>query len=172
MSSTDESYLALLNNPIINPPPNQSTEVVERRDTKAAEATFKTATSAQQTLKQASQHLVLASETDAEFEAVNIAWNKKELPTAQDLVDLGLVPFNTPCKTKSLDAFFSTVIATDSYGQSEQLQALQSQCKSLLGDNCQVYLMGEITIHVFILGLLLHEDHTALVGLQSLLVHS
>ncbi|KAI9023033.1 hypothetical protein CLU79DRAFT_750048 [Phycomyces nitens] len=174
----DSSYLAMLNNPVINPPSNSEAEANAQEPTLVAAplATFETAITAQNELSNVSKNLALISETDAEFQTVNVAWKATELPTPDQLVELGLVADSSPCKTKTLDEFFSPRTGeNDPYGQAADFRSLETKLVELYGgkDKGKVYYIGEYTITVLILGILKGENGSnALVGLRSLLVQT
>ncbi|KAL0090606.1 hypothetical protein J3Q64DRAFT_1007750 [Phycomyces blakesleeanus] len=180
MSDGDSSYLAMLNNPVINPPANSEPAATQETTTvNAPLATFEAATKAQKELKDASKNLELISETEAEFQSVNVAWGKNtELPTPEQLAQLGLISDPAaPCKTKTLDQFFSTRTSeeSDSYGQAARFRQLEAKLVEVFGgkDKARVYQIGEYTITVLILGVINGENgNNALVGLRSLLVQT
>ncbi|KAF7721453.1 hypothetical protein EC973_004677 [Apophysomyces ossiformis] len=176
--NANDSYLAMLNNPKINPPRNPPRTENSQTTPLLASADFSAATSVQQSLKETAGDLMLVSETDAPFESLNIAWDKSTLPTVEELIDLGLVEEDGDRDIKSLTAFFEplTSKANDPYKQASGFRALLEKFKELFGeseDSAKVYLIGEITITVLVLGLIRgDDDRNALVGLKSILVES
>ncbi|KAI9306424.1 hypothetical protein BJ944DRAFT_263593 [Cunninghamella echinulata] len=181
----DDSYLSMLNNPYINPPPPQQQQKEEKTVTKAnREPVFKTAEKAGKELLDSCKDLYLISETDASWQSIQKPWTSltkgddDELPnTLDELISIGLVDkeqINEPFKIKSLNAFFDPMMdkQDDPYQQADRYCQLYQQCKSILGNDAKVYLVGSTTILVLILGLVKENDQKALIGLQSELVQT
>ncbi|KAI8373166.1 uncharacterized protein BYT42DRAFT_579429 [Radiomyces spectabilis] len=150
MDPEDTSYLAMINNPAINPassnddasPSNSKSSITTQS------ATFDEAVAARQQLDKVASDLCLVSETDASFEPFSVPWSKPSLP------------YTDP---------------KDAYGQATGFSTLQNTLEMLFGaDQVKVYLCGEVTVTVIIVGVVNSRDknETALVGLKSTLVET
>ncbi|KAG0178470.1 hypothetical protein DFQ28_008377 [Apophysomyces sp. BC1034] len=177
-NNDNASYLAMLNNPTINPPAKPPKKDSPKQGVQLASATFSAAMVAQQSLKDMSSDLDLVSETDAPFESLNIAWDKTALPTAEELINLGLVEEDGDREVKTVAAFFEpfTTEENDPYKQAAGFRALLQKFEELFSDaeqDAKVYLIGDITITVLILGIIRGDNGKhALVGLKSMLVET
>ncbi|CAO3621979.1 unnamed protein product [Cunninghamella blakesleeana] len=179
----DNPYLAMLNNPFINPPPTSRQQQQQKPPTKI-EPVFEIAEKAGKELLSSSKDLYLISETDASWQSIQKPWTKNELPnTLGELISIGFIDDELkeePFKIKTLNEFFDPMmdLENDPYQQAKQYIHLYQQCKSILGNDAKVYLVGSTTIVVLILGLLLNNDdnnnknQNAIIGLQSELVQT
>ncbi|CAO3614782.1 unnamed protein product [Cunninghamella echinulata] len=178
----DNSYLSMLNNPYINPPPPQQQQKAEKTVTNTnTEPVFKTAEKAGKELLDSCKDLYLISETDASWQSIQKSLTSDDdddLPnTLDELISIGLIDKeqkNEPFKIKTLNAFFDPMMdkQDDPYQQADQYSQLYQQCKSILGNDAKVYLVGSTTILVLILGLVKENGQKAFIGLQSELVQT
>lgn len=172
---SDDSYARMLNNPSINPPAQANT----LQDPALPQGNLSLATSfpeldaLQHTLTQHAQDLVLVSETDAALEWISADWDaSKAWPPACADLPREWVQDTTPCKTQSLQDFFGplTDASRDPYEQSQGFKAVQDVFGQ--ADDTRVYLCGETSVVVLILGVLSSGPRRALFGLRSLLVRT
>ncbi|KAI7854221.1 hypothetical protein BDC45DRAFT_508944 [Circinella umbellata] len=184
MDKGDSDYMAMLNNPTINPGPKQQQEQHSISSSKSLDTatSFDTLTSACNNIKNVSKDLILVSESDEPFEWVSADWTKTDLPTAQEIINLGWVDQNASTlssfKTKTLDQFFEPMMdeTNDSYNQAKGFQSLYKTFKEAFNDkNGQVYFFGQGSITVLVLGIINASGGgrgRALAGLRSLLVQT
>ncbi|ORY99237.1 hypothetical protein BCR43DRAFT_471887 [Syncephalastrum racemosum] len=174
---SDDSYARMLNNPSINPPPAAAQASNTMQDPALPQGNLSTATpfpeldALQKQMTQHTEDLVLVSETDAPLEWISADWDQKPWPPAcEDLK--GWVQDTTPCKTQSLQDFFGplTDASRDPYEQSQGFKAVQETFGK--ADDTRVFLCGERSIVVLILGVLTSGPRRALFGLRSLLVRT
>ena len=184
MGNGDSDYMAMLNNPTINPGPKHQQEQQSISSSKSLDTatSFDTLTSTCNTVKDVSKDLMLVSESDEPFEWVSADWEKADLPTAQEIINLGWVDQNastlSSCKTKTLDQFFEPMMdeTNDPYKQAKNFQSLYKTFKEAFNNNNgQVYLFGQGSITVLVLGIINASGSgrgRALAGLRSLLVQT
>ena len=177
MEKEDADYLAMLNNKTINPPPSEQQENKQQTISHARESAtqFPALMAARDQITVRSKDLSLVSETDAPFEWVSADWNSNTMPSVQQLVELGWIDESTTEKTKSLEEFFDKLIkGGDPYGQADRFQSLYEAIQHVFeGQETKVYLLGEQSITVLILGIISTNDgEKALAGLRSLLVET
>ncbi|KAI8144890.1 hypothetical protein BJV82DRAFT_606598 [Fennellomyces sp. T-0311] len=177
MEKEDDSYMAMLNSNIINPG-RQPTPAPK----KPLPASLNTATpfpalmEAYHAITEISKSVSLVSESDEPFEWITADWSAKELPSAEQMVELGFADTSTPCRTKGLAEFFGPMITDDDpYGQAESLRTLHKRLEEAYGDKPRkVYLVGEREITVLVVGIVDQTDNhaQAIAGLRSLLVQT
>ncbi|KAI8338026.1 hypothetical protein BC941DRAFT_424391 [Chlamydoabsidia padenii] len=177
----DNSYLSMLNNPVINPPKKQQ----QQRTTQhiAAQSTtplFPAAQQCYETLQTSAKDLYLISETDAPWNPVAVSWSSSQLPSGQqELEHAGLLIRNTQleqysnrdqdggCRIESVNDFINK-----QSNNKDQYAKLLQQIKSSFAQ-AKVYFIGDRVITVLVLGLVESDDgQKALVGLQSELVQT
>ncbi|ORZ06873.1 hypothetical protein BCR42DRAFT_426619 [Absidia repens] len=187
----NNSFLAMLNNPVINPPKQQGSSQQQPSTTHIAQSSaplFPAAQHCQDKLQACTKDLYLISETDAPWQNVLMPWSSNELPDGrQALDDAGLLVRNTHIdqfeadgdeendfKVETLGTFFDRLMKDNdnNKAQADQYTILLEQIKQLLGDNVNVYLVGSRVVTVLILGLVQDSGMKALVGLQSELVET
>lgn len=177
MEKEDADYLAMLNNKTINPTPSKQQENKQQSISLAGESAqqFPELMAARDQISSRSKELSLVSETDAPFEWVSADWNSDTLPSVQQLVDLGWIDQSVTEKTKSIDEFFDKLTKSDDpYGQAGRFQSLYEAIQHAFeGQETKVYLLGDQSITVLILGIISSNDgKKALAGLRSLLVET
>lgn len=183
MDQEDTNYLAMLNNATINPSPQQQQRRGHSQQprVKTQADTFPALESVQQSITSVSRSLSLVSETDAQLEWISAHWTHDHLPSAQELVELGWTDSESAsicCKTKSIDEFLEPIAndEQDPYGQAADFRALLDKFRQSFKDpkESRVYLLGERSITVLMIGLVRDDDAKAraLAGLRSLLVET
>ncbi|KAI8089514.1 uncharacterized protein BX664DRAFT_135521 [Halteromyces radiatus] len=181
--NNDNNYLAMLNNPVINPPVQQQPLQPSLQSTAPCITLFPAAQQCQDKLQ--TNDLYLVSETDAPWLNVAVPWSSDSLPSQRsELEQAGLLVRNTHVdrfdedddeengfRIKTVDAFFEPLIKPGP--QSKEYNRLLQQIKDVFENNVKVYLVGNRVITVLILGLVQDEsEQKALVGLQSELVQT
>lgn len=177
MEKEDADYLAMLNNKTINPPPSEQQQTTQQSTSHAGESAtqFPELMAARDQITARSKDLSLVSETDAPFEWVSADWSSNTLPSVQQLVELGWIDESVTEKTKSVDEFFDKLTkGGDPYGQADRFQSLYEAIQHVFeGQETKVYLLGDQSITVLILGIISTNDgKKALAGLRSLLVET
>ncbi|KAI8997533.1 hypothetical protein BDB01DRAFT_771471 [Pilobolus umbonatus] len=164
----NDSFMNMLNNPVINPPHQAVNNAPITDNTRLRPAPYPQVKEAQRILEEASKDVYLPSETDAAFEYINTMTNSSQLPTTkEELVELGLMtPEEDSLKIQTIDSFL----------HGEEYNDIKQAFKGIEKDNqkIRVYLIGEITIHVYILTIVQDKQSStyALVGLKSHLVET
>ncbi|KAI7890222.1 uncharacterized protein EV154DRAFT_511915 [Mucor mucedo] len=158
----DNSYMAMLNNPVINPGPAEIKPLEKPKvNSRLKPSSGPMVQEAKTRLTSISKDVYLSSESDEPFEWINTTTEKKELPkTVDELIGLGLVDEEeegSQVRFKTLEEFL----------KGEEYKEILSAFKELGGG--QVYLVGEESITVLILSLV---QENAIVGLKSLLVQT
>ena len=106
-------------------------------------------------LKNASQGLMWASESDYPFEPV--LWQSMEDLTADKLLQQAGKPPDTPVRVTDIDKFFSNAIASQDWYDEEQ-KAEVKKCRHLLEElkanltDIKVYWVGTIEVEIYIVG--------------------
>ncbi|KAI8645532.1 hypothetical protein BD408DRAFT_411588 [Parasitella parasitica] len=172
-STGDESYMAMLNNPVINPGPSTNTnlEQEQKANTNIKPCVFPAVEEAKNLLTKATENICLSSESDEAFEWINTEIKQENLPTTKkELAQLGLISHESltgSLTIKSLQEF----LYEDNYkGIVAAFQTIQNEkaCDS------KVYLLGERSVIVLILCIVQDKQSSkkAIVGLKSLLVQT
>ncbi|GAN01611.1 hypothetical protein MAM1_0009c01045 [Mucor ambiguus] len=170
-SEGDNSFMAMLNNPVINPGPPKKSVSVKESATEPKPSVFPAVEKAKDLLTTASGDVYLASESDEPFEWINTGIEKAQLPTtAKELHQLKLIPeelVGEEFKIKSVDEF----LEKDNY--KDIVAAFKEVQKESSGES-KVYLLGDVSITVLILCIVQDKQSSkkAIVGLKSLLVQS
>lgn len=167
MSEGDNSYMAMLNNPVINPGPAAPNVTAKKENTRLKPSSIPLVQKAKTKLISVTKDLYLSSESDEPFEWINTSTDHQELPnTVAELVELGLVDEEEQVgnlKIKSLEEFFK---------QNEYKEIIKAFKEIQQGDS-KVYLLGEESITVLILCIIQDKQSSnAIVGLKSLLVQT
>ncbi|KAI8067817.1 hypothetical protein BC940DRAFT_300529 [Gongronella butleri] len=177
---SQDAYLAMLNNPVINPPAGASTVAAQqagselRRASQCCVRVSDEAQACQDKLAAASNDLTLASEADMPWMPIQVP-SDAGLPLSGDIVAqlraLGIHRDQLDENDDDNDA---------SHVQKKTLKAfcaahpdaatLEPVFDELFANDVQVYLIGQRTIDVYVLGWL--KTTKALVGLQSALVET
>ncbi|SAL99647.1 hypothetical protein [Absidia glauca] len=173
----DDNYLSMLNNPVINPPRQQPQQSETQHVAAQSTPAFPAAQQCQQDLQSSAKDLILASETDAEWQNVTVPWSSDTLPSSrQDLERAGLLVRNTNVDQydrDEKDGFRVQSLADFMERQSKDYDDLVKKLKAWFGEQVKVYLIGNRVVTVLILGLVKGDDEQkALVGLQSELVQT
>ncbi|CAO0799617.1 unnamed protein product [Mucor circinelloides] len=170
-SEGDNSFMAMLNNPVINPGPSSNSVPQKKVATESKPCAFAAVEKAKDLLTTASEDVYLTSESDEPFEWINTSTEKDHLPTtAEELVKLGLIPeelVGEEFKIKSVDQFLEKDDYKDVVAAFNEIQKEDSS-------ESKVYLLGDVSITVLIL-CIVHDKQSskkAIVGLKSLLVQS
>lgn len=164
----DNSFMAMLNNPVINPGPSSTQAVKEKRvNTRIKPSSIPQVQDVKNKLTSVTKDVYLSSESDEAFEWINTRTNHDSLPTtAEELVQLGLIDNVEQLKTQSVEEFF----------QSNQYEKILKAFKEIesTGDDSKVYLLGEGSVTVLILCIIKDKQSSefAIVGLKSLLVQT
>ncbi|KAG2195287.1 hypothetical protein INT47_005062 [Mucor saturninus] len=158
----DNSYMAMLNNPVINPGPAAPKPLEKAKvNSRLKPSSGPMVQEAKTRLTSISKDVYLSSESDEPFEWINTTTENKELPkTVDELIALGLVDEEeqgSQVRFKTLEEFL----------KGEEYKEILSAFEELGGG--QVYLVGEESITVLILSLV---GENAIVGLKSLLVQT
>ncbi|CAO3608922.1 unnamed protein product [Mucor fragilis] len=170
-SEGDNSFMAMLNNPVINPGPAKKSAPAKKAATGPKPSVFPAVKKAQDLLTTSSSDVYLASESDEPFEWINTGTENAQLPTtAKELLQLNLIPeelAGEELKIKSLDEFLNK----DDY---KDIVAAFKEIQKGSGGDSKVYLIGDVSITVLILCIVQDEQSSkkAIVGLKSLLVQS
>ncbi|KAK4509170.1 uncharacterized protein ATC70_007520 [Mucor velutinosus] len=170
-SEGDNSYMAMLNNPAINPGPPKETAPTKKAATGPKPSVFSAVEKAKDLLTTASGDVYLTSESDEPFEWINADIKKAQLPiTAEELHQLKLIPkelVGEELKIKSIDEF----LKEDDY---KNIVAAFKEIQKESSDESKVYLLGDVSITVLILCIVQDKQSSkkAIVGLKSLLVQS
>ncbi|KAI9254886.1 hypothetical protein BY458DRAFT_520582 [Sporodiniella umbellata] len=162
-----DSYLNMLNNTVINPSEPSEKKEKKSEDSKLKAATFSAATEAQTLLNKASEDVLLVSESDEPFEAINVETKLERLPTTfEELGQLGLLKGDEEdrLRIKSVPEFLRQDDYRDIVAAIKKINPEESDSK--------VYLVGDISITVLVLTLVSHEHQHAIIGLRSLSVQS
>jgi len=170
---SDNAYMAMLNNPNINPSSSQtwvqSSKVVP---SKFSEPLGAKATAAKQRLEQVTDDLVYISESDEPFKFFNIPWNESHFPSLDQFIKLVSDDVDTASQdsdeatrsSTSLEQFFEPLTGSDDpYNQAGKYLQLHDAFVELFGNNVKVYSFGSIEVNLYIAGLC--ED--GLVGVQT-----
>lgn len=171
LQSTDESYMAMLNNPIINPGPAVPTLSKETDDnSRLTPSSLQCVQEAKDKLVKASKDVYLASESDEAFEWVNTTTKDNKLPsTIKELVQLGFVK-----KEDETEEFKITTLKDILNDEEYQdiVKAFEEISKK--SDDSKVYLIGELDITVLILCIVQDNqtNEAAIVGLKSKLIQT
>ena len=170
-SEGDNSFMAMLNNPVINPGPSSKPVPQKKVATEPKPCAFAAVEKAKGLLTTASEDVYLTSESDEPFEWINTSTEKDHLPTtAEELVKLGIIPeelVGEEFKIKSVDQF----LEKDDY---KDIVAAFNEIQKEDSSESKVYLLGDVSITVLIL-CIVHDKQSskkAIVGLKSLLVQS
>lgn len=161
----DKSYMAMLNNPVINPGPAVPKITEAKVNPRLKPSSLAIVQEAKTKLTSVSKDVFLQSESDEPFEWINTSTDRKELPTTvNELIELGLLDEEekgNDLRFKSLQEFF----------KQEEYSEILSAFQQLGG--AKVYLIGESSVTVLIL-CLVHdkEASNAIIGLKSLLVQT
>ena len=123
-------------------------------------------------LKQASEGLLFASETDAPFEVIH--WPAQGELTPAKLLQLTNHPPDAPLEIISVDEFFDTSTAEEDWHDGEEEKTVKrfQNLVSILKQNLsqlQVYRVGNVEIDVYIVGM---TDGGGLAGLSTKLVET
>lgn len=173
----DDNYLSMLNNPVINPPRQQPQQSETQHVAVQSTPAFPAAQQCQQDLRTSAKDLILASETDAEWQNVTVPWSSDTLPSSrQDLERASLLVRNTNVDQYDRDeedGFRVQSLADFMERQGKDYNDLVKKLEAWFGDQVKVYLIGNRVVTVLILGLVKGDDEQkALVGLQSELVQT
>ncbi|EIE78340.1 hypothetical protein G6F46_002592 [Rhizopus delemar] len=166
--TNDDSYMAMINNPVINPPRTEKQPSPLKQNTKLKPASFPPVQQAQDLLTSATQDVYLSSESDEPFEWINTITERNSLPiTIDDLEVLGLLNGNesNQLKIKSV----REVLQKEEY---QNIVKALEKLGELTQQESKVYLVGEYSITVLILSIIHYEQQTAIVGLKSLLIQT
>ncbi|KAG1056483.1 hypothetical protein G6F43_001630 [Rhizopus delemar] len=166
--TNDDSYMAMINNPVINPPRTEKQPSPLKQNTKLKPASFPPVQQAQDLLTSATQDVYLSSESDEPFEWINTITERNSLPTTiDDLEVLGLLNGNesNQLKIKSV----REVLQKEEY---QNIVKALEKLGELTQQESKVYLVGEYSITVLILSIIHYEQQTAIVGLKSLLIQT
>lgn len=165
----DNSFMAMLNNPVINPGPVVATSTSKKTEgTRLKPCSFPAVQDAEKKLTSATKDVYLSSESDEPFQLVNTSTDKDTLPTTvKELVQLGLIDEEEEqgqLKIKSMQEFL----------QEDQYEKIIKAFKEIepKSDDSKVYLLGEESVTVLILCIVKDKQGTAIVGLKSLLVQT
>jgi hypothetical protein len=168
----DKSFMAMLNNSVINPgPPTNTSSTKTENNSRLKPCDFPTVQQAKQLLTTATKDTYLQSESDEPFEWINTSTNDNRLPsTEKELVQLGLLYQETGEKfnVKTIQEFLCNDDYKDIVAAFEKIQ------KELACGDSKVYLIGEEAITVLILCIIQDEQSSkhAIIGLKSLLVQT
>lgn len=160
--------MAMINNPVINPPRTEKQPSPLKQNTKLKPASFPPVQQAQDLLTSATQDVYLSSESDEPFEWINTITERNSLPTTiDDLEVLGLLNGNESnhLKIKSV----REVLQKEEY---QNIVKALEKLGELTQQESKVYLVGEYSITVLILSIIHYEQQTAIVGLKSLLIQT
>lgn len=160
--------MAMINNPVINPPRTEKQPSPLKQNTKLKPASFPPVQQAQDLLTSATQDVYLSSESDEPFEWINTITERNSLPTTiDDLEVLGLLNGNesNQLKIKSV----REVLQKEEY---QNIVKALEKLGELTQQESKVYLVGEYSITVLILSIIHYEQQTAIVGLKSLLIQT
>lgn len=160
--------MAMINNPVINPPRTEKQPSPLKQNTKLKPASFPPVQQAQDLLTSATQDVYLSSESDEPFEWINTITERNSLPiTIDDLEVLGLLNGNesNQLKIKSV----REVLQKEEY---QNIVKALEKLGELTQQESKVYLVGEYSITVLILSIIHYEQQTAIVGLKSLLIQT
>ncbi|KAI8076192.1 hypothetical protein BDF21DRAFT_422782 [Thamnidium elegans] len=164
----NNSFMAMLNNPVINPGPSDIKAAEEKiRNTRIKPSSIPQVQEVKNKLTSVTKDLYLSSESDEPFEWINTSTNHDSLPTtAKELVQLGLIEEIEELKIQSLQDFFQD-------NQYEEILKAFKEIETTNG-NSKVYLLGEEAITVLILCIIKDKQSSeyAIVGLKSLLVQT
>lgn len=179
-SEGDKSFMAMLNNPTINPGPPTKTVSEEIANTGLRPCVFPAVEEAKELLSNATKDVYLSSESDEAFEWINTSTEHDHLPTTEkELAQLGLIDeeiIGGEFKIKSVQEFlgdddeYKNIVTAFQQIQKEQ----QKHEENSKGDDSKVYLLGEESVTVLILCIVQDKQSSkkAIVGLKSLLVQT
>lgn len=171
LQSSDDSYMAMLNNPTINPGPAAPSLPKETSEnSRLKSSSLQCVQEAKDKLVKASKDVYLASESDEKFEWVNTTTKSNKLPsTIKELVQLGFIEEedeNQELKITTIDDILND----------EEYQDIVKAFGEISGksDDSKVYLIGELEITVLILCIVQDSQskEAAIVGLKSKLVQT
>lgn len=170
---SDNAYMAMLNNPNINPPASQTgVQLNKIVQSKFSEPLGAKATAAKQRLEQAIDDLVYISESDEPFSFFNVPWKESHFPSLDQFVSLVSDDIDAASQesdqmvrsSTSMEQFFEPLTSSDDpYNQARKYVQLQDAFVELFGTNVKVYTFGSIEINLYITGLC--ED--GLVGVKT-----
>lgn len=108
-------------------------------------------------LQQASDSLLMPSESEYPFEVFRWVGQAQETLSEQKLIELTGLPQDTPVETVDLDYFFRNCAVQKEWHdetQAENVAKFQSLLRTLKENltNIKVYRLGKIEIHVYIVG--------------------
>ena len=177
MEKADADYMAMLNNKTINP--DRQPQPAKKQVSSAALNTatpFAALMEAYHAINEVAKGLILVSESDESFDWVTADWDSNELPSPEQLVELGLADVSQPCRTKELGEFFGPMTTGDDpYKQTATYRTLHQRLQEVFGNNPhKVYLLGEGEITVLVIGIVDQADNhaRAIAGLRSLMVQT
>jgi len=172
--SDNAAYMAMLNNPNINPPASHpEVQLNKMVPSKFSEPLGTKATAAKQRLEQVMDDLVYISESDEPFTFFNIPWKESHFPSLDEFVNLVSDDVDTDSEETrsscSLEQFFEPLTSGDDpYNQAGKYLQLQDAFVELFGNNVKVYTFGSMEVKLYITGLC--ED--GLVGVRTIKVET
>ncbi|KAI8370083.1 hypothetical protein EDC96DRAFT_573606 [Choanephora cucurbitarum] len=168
----DNNYMAMLNNPYINPEPSPGKNALEKQNTKLKPCHFPETHKAQNILAAATKETYLVSESDEPLEWINTKIEQDSLPSSEsELIELGLIEKEDVGKLKIQPLTDSLLFNKEEY------KHIVAACKKAVDSSeWKVYRVenkqGTTTV-VFVLSIAQGSNgQKALVGLKSLLVQT
>lgn len=158
----DNSYMAMLNNPVINPGPAGLNVNAKKENTRLKASSTPLVQEVKAKLTSVTKNLYLSSESDEPFKWINTVTDHPELPkTVEELFELGLIDEEEEgaLKIKTLEEFL----------KQDEYQDIIKAFKQVEQGESKVYLVGEESITVLILCVIQDKQ---IVGLKSLLVQT
>ncbi|KAI8353350.1 hypothetical protein BD560DRAFT_408316 [Blakeslea trispora] len=168
----DSNYMAMLNNPYINPPSSADNSVSEKQNTKLKPCHFSETRKAQNVLTAATKETYLMSESDEPFEWINTETKQDSLPSSEkELIELGLIEEEDFGNLK-----IQPLADCPLFNREEYKHVIAACEKAVDSSEWKVYRVKnkqETTTIVLVLSIVKGTDgQKALVGLKSLLVQT
>ncbi|KAI9475772.1 MAG: hypothetical protein EXX96DRAFT_574573 [Benjaminiella poitrasii] len=180
--AASKSFMAMLNNPIINPGP-QIAKPTSEDEPHIKSCPFVEVDEAKELLTKASKDVYLHTESDEGFEWINVPTTDNLLPSSvNELSELGLLNAKeaetNEMKTLSLEEFFDRYCQEeDDDGRYKKIVSAFKKIQEEQGqksEDSKVFLVGERAITVLILCIVQDKpaSKAAVIGLKSLLVQT